>query len=230
MGLSKVQSPAANIGAAAGTTLNIALAATQFQSTLLAFIMCAVAGANITPPANQGWIQIGNQLSTNPAGGTLAVFILPYNPGGLTTVAFTFASSLASGVVYEISGSPGAAQLVDATGMFSNSNAASWGIGSRNTSEMGDMAIGCVGYINNTALTASGYPAGYTEDASAITSNAAGNAGLRTCSNPFIGAGSTNFGGLSLSGIPSNGPDTAFILIFQTAPGPQAGGPYPYLG
>lgn len=231
MALNKVQSVVANIGAAAGTSLNIPLAATQFQSTLIAFVMCAVASAAITPPANQGWIQIQTQAPTNPAGGTLAMFILPYNPGGLTGVTFTFVSSLASAAIYEISGTPGVAQLWEAsTTMFSNNNAASWGVGGKATTQLGDMAIGCVGYVNNTALTASGYPVGFAEDANTISTNAAGNAGIRVCSNLLVGVANVNFGGLSLSGTPSNGPNTAFILILQSAPEPQTGGPYPYLG
>lgn len=210
---SKVQFVAGNNGAAPAATATVTFAATASKNDLVAAIMCGSAGVTITPPA--GWQAASNALITNPSGGTMQAFVFPNNPGNITAVQFGLSpSALAAVLGYEITPGSGAAFPPDVVSAFSNTNAASAGVGAKVTQEMIEYAIGFIGYINNTAITVTGYPAGFTEDGNAITSAASGNAGIRGASGLFTSS-PINFGGVTLSGTPSNGPDTIFISLLQ---------------
>lgn len=207
-GWTKQQTVSNNNGATAAASVSATLAATQQNSLLVAAICCAVAGASITPPA--GWIRINNLMPTTPAGGTVGLFYLLYNPGGITSVAFTITSSLAAVVISEyIGGSAYPTQaLLDQTGQNGSTNGTQVpGAGFGLVQEANELAVYVIGYINNTVLTHSGFPAGYSIDGSNIGTAAAGNAGVILVSNPDVGYVALGAGG-TLSAAPTDGPTT----------------------
>lgn len=225
MTLSKVQTPSSNNGAAATTTVTVTFAATAQGSTLVVFVMCGANGATITPPTSQNWQQVGSSIPTNPAGGTLACFILQNNPGGITGVTFTITSSLASIVGYEVSGQPPLTIGYDVNSAVSQANGTAYAAANNAVKELGEFAIFAVGYINTAALTST-YPSGFTEDVNTLGSAGAANAGLRCASNAFVTTSPIATSG-SISGTPTDGPDTFLISLYQYLLEPNSWGPGP---
>lgn len=222
-GWNKIQSRAANTGAVATASVTITFTATQPGSLLIAFIFCATPGITITPPA--GWKQITNFVNTNPAGGGGQCFYYQGNPGGLTTQQFSFSpNALAVAIGYEYSGEYiiDTPSLVENPMGFGNANGTSWGVGGKTFTEINDLVVIAVGFINNAQLTST-YPAGFGEDSNATTSAASNNACLRSASNANPGVASINIGGLTLSGIPTNGPIT-LGACFKPVPPPASNG------
>lgn len=204
----KQQTVSNNNGATAAASVSATLTATQQGSLLVAAICCAVAGAAITPPA--GWVRINTLMGTTPAGGTVGLFYFPNNPGAITAVAFTITSSLAAVVISEyVGGSAYPTQsLLDQTGQNGATNGTAVpGAGFQLVQEAGELAVYVVGYINNTALTHSGFPAGYSIDGSNISTAASGNAAVILVSNNDVGYNNLGAGG-TLSAAPTDGPTT----------------------
>ena len=214
----KIQVVAANNGAAASTAISATLAPTQNGSTLFAIIMAGGNNNTLTMPT--GWSALRTPINTQPTGGTMFVFYYEDNPGNLTTINGVLGvAALASIIIYEVQGpiilSHVAYYDSPASGAFANSNGTGWGLGTRILQSSNELGICAVGYINNTALTAT-YPSGFIEDAATIGTAAAGNAGLRAASNMSIGTATTAVSGLTISGTPTNGPDTLFIAYLYS--------------
>lgn len=199
----KQQTVAGNNGAVATTTVAATLAATQQGSLLIAAVCAAVDVATITPPA--GWIQISTRQTTNPAGGSVALFYFENNPGGITTVTFTITSSLAAVIISEYVTSV-LPPTLDVSGPFKQSNQT--GVVSptlKNLSELNDIGVWACGVVANAAPGITGLFGGYTQDGVSASTAAGGNAVIYLFSNLNIG-GNQTVGGCTLSALPTNGP------------------------
>lgn len=219
-------------GATATTSVTATLTATQSGNLLIAFVMFTNTGV-ISAPA--GWTRLGNQLNTNPAGGSAVAFVLNNCAAGITSVQFnTTIAGLGCVIICEESGGniPYLTNPSDVYSGFANTNATSWGVGNKSFQATNECVLGACGYINNAALVVSNIPSGYTQIASVITTAASGNANLVLLAADNIGAASTNFGGLLLSAIPTNGPDTMFVsfLVDPLLASNGFVGPYPMEG
>lgn len=217
MAWSKQQTTTNNSAATAVTSLTLNFSATQPGSLLY---LIAVSGINSVLTVS-GWTTV--RSGNIAGGGTYIIGRYENNPGGLTSaVVNSSATALLCGVMAEYVGanSPNG-QTLDIEGI-NNTGTATAQSPVLAAKCQGDLALVAVIYTNNTALTFSGIQSGFTQDATAVCTNASANPGCGLFSGIGLALASFSFTA-TLSGSPIGGAITDLALylpfVIQTTNG-----------